>query len=173
MTPYPPTGPHGEGPGPPPYLFPGEIPVKREDWPDAERRRRPRRPRRLITKFVLGVLLVLAIFAAVVCLVSGNGDLGAILGPDDGARLHPGTITFRVRVDPAERGPRWELEFTRTDGPEAWQQVGVGQSAARPNALGSGILFADITEPGPYLRLTVSDANGRRMQDTVEFTIAE
>jgi hypothetical protein len=74
MTLFPPTGPHGEGPGPPPYLDPGQIPVQREDWPASELRRR-RRPGR--GKVVLGLLLVLVVLAAAVGLVSGDGDPGA------------------------------------------------------------------------------------------------
>jgi hypothetical protein len=177
MSFFPPVGPLGERAGPPvPYQVPASRQEDRhdEDWREEELRRprRPRRPRHPLTNVLVGIILVVLALAVVVFLISGDSDPGAILGPEDGARLQPGRITFRVRVSAADQPPHWEFAFSPTGGPEAWQQVGGGQSSVQPTLAGRGLLFADISQAGPYrARLIVSDANGRLFEDTVDFTI--
>jgi hypothetical protein len=175
MTFFPPVGPQGEPTGPRgPYRPPAEDP---EAWHESEQTRPngPKRPELSTTQILIGLLLVFIVLVAGARFLYTSAEPGlegAILSPDNGARLAPGRIVFRVRTSGEELPPRWELAFTRTDGPEAWQQVGGGSQSAQPNLPGSGLLFADITDAGPYrLRLLVNDSSGRHTEDTVDFTI--
>jgi hypothetical protein len=173
---FPPSvGPQGEPTGPQgSYRPPAEDP---EDWHEAERGGpgRPKRPELSTTQILIGLVLVVLVLAAGARFLytsAGPGFDGAILSPDNGARLLPGRVVFRVRASGEELAPRWELAFTRTDGPETWHVVGAGQQSPQPRVHGSGLLVVDITEPGPYrARLLMSDSSGRHAEDTVDFTI--
>jgi hypothetical protein len=159
MTFFPPVGPQGEPTGHRgPYRPPAED---SEDWHEAERGgpRRPKRPELSTTQILIGfvlVVLVLAAGARFLYTSAEPGFEGEILSPENGGRLLPGRVVFRVRASAEDLPPRWEIAFTRTDGPEAWHVV------------------VDITEPGPYrAHLLVTDSSGRHAEDTVDFTIVD
>jgi hypothetical protein len=101
--------------------------------------------------------------------------MARLLGPDDGARLSAGRVTFGIRVDPAQQEPRWELAYARTDTPEGWGQVAEGQFA-RPTQRPSrqGPVFVDVRQPAPTgARLVVTSADGVEVEDTIDFTVVE
>jgi hypothetical protein len=177
MTFFPPVGPQGEPTG---HRGPSRPPAEdSEDWHEAERGgpRRPKRPELSTTQILIGfvlVVLVLAAGARFLYTSAEPGFEGEILSPENGGRLLPGRVVFRVRASAEDLPPRWEIAFTRTDGPEAWHVVGTGQQSPQPIVPGSGLLVVDITEPGPYrAHLLVTDSSGRHAEDTVDFTIVD
>jgi hypothetical protein len=154
----------------PPVAPGGQLPDD-DQW----RREPPRRGRRPIstTQILLGIV-ILAIAATIAAFCFGfsdsNGLEAAIVSPEDGSTLPPGTVVVRIRASGGDETSRWDISYL-PPGEGGWVPVDSGSTPAYPSTNGMHVL--DLQEPGVYqVRLSVQDPHQtQELVETVQFTI--
>ena len=124
---------------------------------------------------ILGFIGVFVLIGLVAILMSNDSPQPrvSIVSPDDNARLEAGRIAVRIRVQELEVAV-WQLSLKGPHTAGEWKTLARGSSAPQYSALGAGIHFIELAQPGEYeLHLEVTDSAGSLIEDSTHFGIED
>ena len=120
----------------------------------------------------IGVFVLIGLVAILVSNDSRHPQV-AIVSPDDNARLEAGRIAVRIRVQEIEVAA-WQLSLKGPHTAGEWMTLARGSSVPQYSALGAGIHFIELAQPGEYeLHLEVTGSAGILIEDFTHFRIEE
>ena len=120
----------------------------------------------------IGVFVLVGLVAVLVSTDSSQAEI-SIVSPEDGALVEPGKVAVRIRVQDVEVA-EWELLIRGPHTAGEWMLLGRGGSEPLYSAVGGGLHFLDLIQPGRYeLTLKVTDRAGVLAEKRSEFRIGE
>jgi len=120
----------------------------------------------------IGVFVFVGLVAVLVSTDSSQAEV-AIVSPNDGVRVEAGKVPVRIRVQGLEVA-KWELSLKGPHTRGEWMLLARGGSEPVYSALGSGLHFIDLNQPGTYeLSLKVTDRAGNLIEALSDFSVGE